>query len=64
MHKEIAFIPLFEQFIKDSYSGKRLKADGKPLNSASLWLLGDLAQADACAGAVKSQILFSVAYMR
>jgi integrase len=32
MHKEIALIPLFEQFIKDSYSGKRLKADGKRIH--------------------------------
>ena len=29
-----------------------------------LGLLGDQAQASACAGAVKSQMLFSVAYMR
>jgi hypothetical protein len=33
MHKEIPLIPLFEQFIKDSYSGKRLKADGKRIRA-------------------------------
>ena len=33
---EYPFIPLFEQFIKDSYKGKRLKPDGKKIRPQTI----------------------------
>lgn len=33
---EYPFIPLFEQFIKDSYKGKRLKPDGKKIRTQTV----------------------------
>ncbi|HVM86885.1 MAG TPA: tyrosine-type recombinase/integrase [Puia sp.] len=36
MQKELLLIPLFEQFIKESYSGKRLKADGKRIRPQTI----------------------------
>lgn len=36
LNREFAMVPLFEQFIKDSYKGKRLKPDGRKIRTQTV----------------------------